>query len=859
MTMSGMRNRVAKNDKSRVTSQAFWSCEKSAIFEDLGANPNGLTTDEAIERQKRFGKNIFKPWKKNSIVKTLLAQFKSPLVLLLLFSAILSFFLGEVVDGGIIVAITLTSSMLGFWQERRAAIAVEELLSKIQTNTSILRDNKLVEIPIEDVVPGDLVQLSAGNGVPGDCLLLDEKDLHVNEATLTGETYPVEKHPGVLPPETPLNKRTNVLFMGTNVVSGEGTAIVVATATGTEFGKIYEHLRLRPAENDFERGIRRFGNFLVRFTLVLVFVIFAMNAFQKEDLFTSFLFALALAVGMTPDLLPAIVTITISHGAKKMANVKVIVKKLDSIDNFGSMNVLCSDKTGTLTEGVVTVRATIDPRGKESERVRFLVYLNSFFQAGYDNPIDEAILKSASLDISKYSKLEEIPYDFIRKRLSVLVSDGDRQLMVTKGALPSILGICSSIERPEGGIAPIETLQSTFIDIGDQQAAKGYRVLGVAWKFVDGTKQVSKNDEKEMVFSGFIVLHDPPKPGIADNVRRLGNLGIKMKMITGDTRAVTLNVGNILGITADQTMTGVELRQMSDEALLHKVNAIEIFSDMEPNQKERVILALKKSGKVVGYMGDGINDASAIHAADVGISVDTAVDVAKDAADIVLLEKDLDVLREGVIEGRKTFGNTLKYIFITTSANFGNMVTVAVASLLLPFLPMLPAQILLTNLITDIPSINMATDNVDDDQIQKPGSWNIGFIIRFVVFFGLISTLFDTLMFIVLLSIPGLSEDAFRTAWFMESTFTEILIILSMRTRKPFYRSMPSRGILWSIFVIAIVTMLLPVSPLNQVLGLVSLPPWLIAVIWIVTLLYIASSELGKRVFYRYKWLSGLR
>ncbi len=854
-----MGKRKINTEKSGMANQAFWSRERSSIFDDLKASPSGLTSDEAIARQEIFGKNAFKARKRVGIMATLIAQFKSPLVLLLLLSAILSFFLGEVVDGAIIITITFMSSLLGFWQERRATSAVEELLAKIQTKVSIFRDSKLVDIPIEDVVPGDIVQLSAGKGVPGDCLLLEGEEIHVNEATLTGETYPVEKHPGLLPPETPLNKRTNALFMGTNVVSGEGTAIVITTATQTEFGKIYDHLRLRPVENDFERGIRRFGNFLVRFTLLLVLVIFAVNAFQKEDLFASFLFALALAVGMTPDLLPAIVTITMSHGAKRMANVKAIVKKLDSIDNFGSMNVLCADKTGTLTEGVVTVRSIIDPRGKESDRVRLLVYLNSSFQAGYENPIDEAILKSTSLDISNYSKLGEIPYDFIRKRLSIHVSDGNKQLMVTKGALTNILDICSSIQYMEGEIAPMGNSRGTFKDIADQQAEKGYRVLGVAWKSVQGTNHVSKDDEKEMVFAGFIVLHDPAKAGIADTVRRLGDLGIKMKMITGDTKAVALDVGKLLGITADQTLTGIDLHQMSDEALLHKVNSVEIFSDMEPNQKERVILALKKSGKVVGYMGDGINDASAIHAADVGISVDTAVDVAKDAADIVLLEKNLDVLRDGVIEGRKTFRNTLKYIFITTSANFGNMITVAVASLILPFLPMLPAQILLTNLITDIPAINMATDNVDNDQIQKPGSWNNGFIIRFVVFFGLISSLFDTFMFMVLLSIPGLSEDAFRTAWFMESTFTELLIILSMRTRKPFYKSMPSRGILISITAIAVVTMILPVMPFHNELGLVLLPPWLIAVIWLVTLLYIAASELGKVIFYRHPWLSGLR
>ena len=648
----------------------FWSTPIADLLQQLKTTPQGLSSQEVENRLASHGANLLKAKRRTDSLTLFLNQFKSPIILILLFAAGLSFFLHDSADALIISLIVFVSGLLGFFQERGAANAVEKLLAIVQTKVQALRDGKQQEVPLEEIIPGDIVILTAGDLVPGDCALVDSRDLFVDEATLTGETFPVEKEVGLLPPGTPLSQRKNTLFMGTHVVSGTGTAVVVYTGTQTEFGKVSERLKLRPAETEFEVGVRRFGYFLMEVTLVLLLAIFAINVYLARPVMDSFLFSLALAVGMTPQLLPAIITINLSHGARRMAVKKVIVKRLASIENFGSMNVLCSDKTGTLTEGQVHIQSAVDVNGQPSERVLFYAYLNASYETGFINPIDQAIRTHRQLDITGYKKLDEIPYDFIRKRLSILVIKDDSPLLITKGALPNVLAACSSAEISDGTIVDIalvqEQVQQHFVELSN----KGFRVLGVAYRHMATETVINKDHETGMILLGFLVLFDPPKAGVEKTISQLKDLGVSLKIITGDNRLAAANLAQQVGLSNPHILTGQEIRLMSTEALFSQVNAIEIFAEVEPNQKEKIILALRKAGNVVGFMGDGINDASALHAADVGISVDDAVDVAKEAADIVLLEKGLDVLIDGVQEGRVTFSNTSEVCFYGYQCQF---------------------------------------------------------------------------------------------------------------------------------------------------------------------------------------------
>ncbi len=830
---------------------AFWSIPASDLLRELGATPQGLASAEARGRLTRFGANRLKPKKRTDDLTLLLAQFKSPLILILFFAAGLSFFLHDPVDGSIILAIVLASGLLGFWQERGAAHALEKLLAVVQTKAAALRDGTEQEIPVEEIVPGDVVILAAGANPPGDCLILESTDLFLDEATLTGETFPVAKMAGTLPPDTPLGQRTNVLFMGTHVVSGRGRAVVAHTGTATEFGKISDRLKLRPPETDFEHGVRRFGYLLMEVTLVLVIAIFAINVYFHRPVLEAFLFSMALAVGLTPQLLPAIISINLAHGAKRMADAKVIVKRLASIENFGSMNVLCSDKTGTLTEGVVRLRSALDVQGQESEKVLLYAYLNAFYETGFVNPIDEAIRTHRRFDVSQCKKLSELPYDFIRKRLSILVSQGDKRLMVTKGALENVLAVCGTAETAAGASTDIGAVRAEVDRRFVELSSEGCRTLGVAYRDVGSSSQLTKDQESDMTFLGFLVLFDPPKPRIADTIGHLKRLGVSLKMITGDNRLVAAHAAEQVSLSSSQVLTGPELRVISDEALLRRVNEVHVFAEVEPNQKERLILALKKAGNVVGYMGDGINDASALHAADVGISVESAVDVAKEAADIVLLERDLEVLVQGVREGRATFANTLKYVFMATSANFGNMFSMAGASLFLPFLPLLPKQILLTNLMTDFPEMTIATDNVDAEMVEQPRRWDIRFIRNFMLTFGLVSSVFDYLTFGVLLLFLHATPQQFRTGWFLESVISASLIVLVIRTRKPFFKSRPGRQLLLATLTIVAATIVLPYTPLRTILGFAPMPLPFLGVLVTILALYIGAAELAKKAFYR--------
>lgn len=831
--------------------QAFWSIPAAELLDRLKTTPQGLTRGEAQERLTRYGYNLLKPKKRFDALSLFLAQFKSPIILILIFAAALSFFLGDHTDAVIILAIVFVSGLLGFWQERGAANAVTKLLSIVEIKAIVIRDGNSIEISIEEIMPGDLVILNAGDVIPGDCLILESKDLFVDEATLTGETYPVEKTAETLPPETPLSKRTNTLFMGTHVISGNAIAVVVYTGEKTEFGKVSERLKLRPPETEFERGVRRFGYFLMEVTLVLVIAIFAINVYLARPVLDSFLFALALAVGLTPQLLPAIISINLAHGAKRMALSKVIVKRLSSIENFGSMNVLCSDKTGTLTEGVVRLHSAIDTDGNESEKVLLYAYLNASYETGFTNPIDEAIRNQCQFDISTYQKLDEVPYDFIRKRLSILVLKDDRKLIVMKGALQNVFSVCSSAETSSGTIVDLTALEERIQRLFEEFGSKGFRMLGIAYRDISPDSHITKDSETNMTFLGFLIFYDPPKPRIFETISNLKQLGISLKIISGDNQIIASYVGQQAGLANSQILTGNELRQMSNESLLKRVNDVNVFAEVEPNQKERIILSLKKTGNVVGYMGDGINDASALHAADVGISIDSAVDVAKEAADIVLLEKDLGVLEQGVREGRTTFANTLKYVFMASSANFGNMFSMAGASLFLPFLPLLPKQILLTNLLTDFPEMTIATDSVDPELVEQPRRWDIKFIRNFMLTFGTVSSVFDYLTFGVLLLILNATTDQFRTGWFMESVISASAIVLVIRTRKPFFKSKPGKYLAIATLMIIGATLILPFTTLAEIFSFKPLPISFLFVLGGILGLYIIAAEMAKRVFYK--------
>jgi Mg2+-importing ATPase len=857
---------------------SYWSIPTADLIQQLNETAwkkpqeyqeTGLTSTEANVRLSKYGKNLVKPKKKADLLSLFISQFKSPIIIIFIFTSVLSFFLGQTEDSVIIISIVIVSGVLGFWQEKGATDAITELLSIVQLKTTVLRDKKQQEVPFEDIVPGDIVILKSRDSIPADCIIIESKDLFVNEATLTGESYPVEKSASILSEETPLRDRTNSVFMGTFVISGTAKALVFRTGANTELGKISDKLRHKAPETEFERGVRRFGYFLMEITLMLVISILVINVYFGRPVLESFLFSLALAIGLTPQLLPAIISVNLSHGAKRMASEKVIVKRLASIENLGSMNVLCSDKTGTLTIGEVKLQSAMDVKGNTSNNNKVLLYsyLNAAYETGFTNPIDKAIKDFCSdqFDISGYSKLDEIPYDFVRKRLSILVSSSDKTLkssfIVTKGALYNILEVCSYAETPDGKIVNISIVQQEIQDRFKELGNKGFRILGVCYRnMIDGKHNgnstvctsIANYDEINMTFLGFLIFFDPIKSDVIESISNLKKLGISLKIISGDNRHVVAHAGQQIGLLNPQVLAGPDLHHISNEALIKQADEIDIFAEVEPNQKESIILALRQSRKnVVGYMGDGINDAPALHAADAGISVDTAADVVKEAADFVLLEKDLGVLARGVQEGRRTFANTLKYVFMATSANFGNMFSMAGASLFLPFLPLLPKQILLMNLMTDMPEMTISTDNVDTELVEKPRRWDIKFIRKFMIVFGLLSTIFDFATFGILVLVLHSGTDQFRTTWFMESVVSACMVVLVIRTRKPLFRSKPRRYLLLATLVVVAFTVIFPFSPLAHIFGFIGLPSSYLVAVGVIVLFYIIAAEIVKKIFYK--------
>jgi len=839
----------------QATPAVYWSLSSEQLLSALHSTDHGLQQADAESRIKQYGLNALNPERRTTTLGLFLNQFKSPLVLILIFAAIVSAFLGEWTDAVIVLAVVIGSTMLGFVQEYRAGNAVEKLRSQVTIKSSILRGGQLQMLPSEQVVPGDVALLSAGSLIPADGVVLEANDFFVNQAVLTGETFSMEKKAGIVSAKASLAERTNCVFMGTSVGSGTAQVLIVQTGKATVFGQIAERLNLRPPETEFERGIQRFGYLLTQVMLVMVVIVLAVNIFLAKPPIDSILFALALAVGLAPELLPAIISITLSHGAQRMAKRGVIVRRLNAIENFGSMDVLCTDKTGTLTEGVVRLDGALDPEGQSSTAVLRYTYLNAHYQTGLNNPLDEAINKyaqQAGLNISTEQKVDEIPYDFVRKRLSVVTANaqGERTL-ITKGALENILSICNHVQAGEE-VCPLDDTRRAGIEQRySDWSGKGFRVLGVATKTVDGrSDSYSYSDESDLTFTGFLLFFDPPKADVRQTIVDLAKRGVQLKIITGDNQKVARHVAEAVNLPVTSVLTGSALNDMRDEALWHAAERTTIFAEVDPNQKERIILALRKTGHVVGYMGDGINDASALHAADVGISVDTAVDVAKDAADFVLLKQDLDILREGIDEGRVTFANTLKYILTTISANFGNMFSMAGASLVLPFLPLLAPQILLNNFLSDIPATTIAGDNVDPEWVVKPRRWNTTFIRNYMVLFGLVSSIFDFLTFGALLFLFRASPDEFRTGWFIESLLTELVIALVVRTRHLFFRSRPGTLLLVSTLVVFSITLMLPYLPFHSLFGFIPLPaPLMLAMIGL-TALYVVVTEVAKKYFY---------
>ncbi|ADY51171.1 magnesium-translocating P-type ATPase [Pseudopedobacter saltans DSM 12145] len=845
---------MSKGDvsKSNIRLEYPWTKGSEYLFNTLDSGNQGISAASAKERLVQYGPNSLKGKNVSSAYLLFLGQFKSPITLILIAAAILSFLLQDRTDAIIILLIVMISSCLGFWQEYGASNAIARLLKLVQVTVAVLREGKEETLGTEAIVPGDIVILSAGDIIPADCVILSSQDLFVDEAAFTGESYPVEKQAGILAEDAPVAKRSNMLFMGSHVISGKAKVIVVSTGMATEFGKISDRLRQNAPETEFEKGIKKFGFMLMQITLVLILVIFALNVFLHKPVLDSFLFSLALAVGLTPQLLPVIITVNLSSGAKKMAAQQVIVKRLAAIENFGSMNILCSDKTGTITQGKVRLYKTFDMEDKGSDLVNRYALFNASLQQGFKNPIDEAIIEAFKADITDLPKaLDEIPYDFVRKRLSIVVSLNDKSIVVTKGAFQEVLNICTQVQADKDKILPLsEGKKTSLVDLYERYSKEGYRTLGICWKQVDAPI-ISREQENDMVFLGFLTFFDPPKESAITAIRNLEKLGVKLKIITGDNALVAESLAKQVGIENPVVVKGGAIRNISTEALSAKVHQADIFAEVEPNQKEQIILALKKSKQVVGFMGDGINDAAALHAADVGISVDTAVDVAKEAADLVLMDQDLEVLANGIKEGRRTFANTMKYIFMATSANFGNMFSMAGASLLLPFLPLLPKQILLTNLLTDIPETTIATDNVDEEYINTPHRIDIGFIKKFMLVFGLLSSVFDYCTFGVLILVLKANEQQFQTGWFLESVVSAALIVLVVRTRLPFFKSTPGKPLLISNVLVILFVLILPLTALGNLFGFVNLPLKFYVYMFVIILAYVLTADYMKRWFYR--------
>lgn len=871
--------------KPKITTEMLDAEEVLCLLPDdvpgkLGTASIGLTTDEAAKRRESYGFNEVTKKRRTPLHIEFLLRFRSPLVIILVIAAIISGVLGEIINASIILTIILLSVILDFTQEYRAEKAAEALRKRVATTATVFRDGVKQDIEVAELVPGDVVALSAGDIVPADARLIGARDFFVDQSALTGESFPVEKTCEAIS-QTDANdtsKWNNYLFMGTSVTNGAATAVITRTGSSTQYGTIVRATEDRKPETEFERGLRRFGVLILQVTFVLVILVFAINASFKRPVLESLLFSVALAVGLTPELLPMILSINLAQGATAMSKKGVIVKRLASIQNFGSMDVLCSDKTGTLTENRVTVITHVDLDGNDSEKVLLYSVLNSRYQTGLRNPLDEAILRYKEIDTASYVRMDEIPFDFVRKRLSIVISHDNETLLITKGAPEEVAKVVSRYEL-SGQIFELTIEASNKVERKYRElSSQGFRVLSVCYKkLTENKKTYPVSEETNMVFIGFIAFTDPLKETAGESLEQLRQAGVKLKVLTGDNEIVTGKICQQLGFQVYQfrrgrkydnaagqivrtteiepinIVTSSEIQNIDDDALARIVERADIFTRVTPGQKNRIMNALRANGHVVGFMGDGINDTPSMKVADVSISVTNAVDIAKESADIILMRQDLKVIIDGVIEGRKTFANTLKYIFTTTSANFGNMLSMAGASLFLPFLPLLPVQILLNNFLSDLPAAAIATDNVDPELIDLPRRLEVKFIRSFMIIFGVVSSVFDYVTFGLLLFILHLRDvpDLFRTAWFVESLMTELGVALVVRTRRLSFQSKAGRYLLIITIAVALITLMVPYLPFARMVGLVPMPIWLMATVIGITLAYMISAEATKKYFYR--------
>jgi len=806
----------------------------------------GLTREEAAARLERFGPNEPAATKHHSLIAEFAHAFMSPLVLILVIAAVASAFLGDVADAAIIAVIVLLSGVIDFIQTYRSERAIEQLRDQVAPTASVLRGGEWKDIPRREVVPGDIFRLSAGDLVPADGRLVTARDLYVQQAALTGESLPTEKAATGAPASTKADA-PNMVFLGTSVVSGTATAETVETGPRTAFGDISTRLAARPEETTFDKGLRNFSQLIARTVVFLVLFLIVVSIGRHRDPLQSLMFAVALAVGLTPEFLPMITSVTLSKGAVAMARKKVIVKHLSSIQNLGSLDVLCSDKTGTLTAGTMSLDRSLDPFGEPSPCALELAYLSSKYETGIRSPLDEVILGQPPAKIDDYSKCDEIPFDFVRRRLSVVVELQDQRLLITKGAPEGIFPLLTAYEVA-GETKPFDhDAAERSKRITDQLNSRGFRLLAVAYAEVPPRANYSVEDERNLTLAGFLSFSDEPLPDAAGVLASLRQDGVEVKVISGDNDRVCGQVCAQVGIPSGQVVNGEQLDQMTDPALAHVSEETHVFARISPAQKNRILLSLKHRGHAVGFMGDGINDAPSLHAADVGISVSSAVDVAREAADVILVEPGLRVLHDGIIEGRRAFGNVMKYLLMGTSSNFGNVLSMAAASIFLPFLPMLPTQILLNNLLYDVGQLTIPTDNVDETYLDKPQRWDIGLIRKFMVHIGPISSVFDFLTFYVLLHFFHTTEAQFHTGWFVESLATQTLVLFVIRTSKSPLRCRPSNPLVATCLAVVAIGMLLPYSPLTGVLGFTALPKGYFLFLALATGAYLSLVEAAKR------------
>jgi Mg2+-importing ATPase len=839
-----------------AASKPFWQQSLDSLRAELRTGDAGLEEAEAASRLEAGGPNVLRPPRQRALVFQFLARFSNPLIILLLAAAAISAFTGDVPSFIIIAVVILLSVSLDFVQEYRAGQAAERLKQSVAVRAKVQRGGQPVEIPADRVVPGDLVEIEPGGLVPADGRVLEARDFFVNQALLTGEPYPVEKRPGELTGADPgMAAASNAVFMGTSAISGTARVLVCRTGPATALGEISGSLAVKPPATAFELGVRNFGLLILRMAILMVLFVILVNAMFHRPWLQSFLFAVALAVGLTPELLPMVMSITLSRGALRMAKERVIVKRLGAVHDLGGMDVLCTDKTGTLTEAQIRLEKHLDPLGRDSARVLELAFLNSSLESGLKNPMDAAILRHTEVDIHTWRKIDEVPFDFERRRVSILADDGQQRLLVLKGAFEDVLRHSTRYEAVgPAALQPLDDAAARNVaQTFESLSREGYRVLGVAWKETP-REQVHAvvDDETELVFAGFAAFEDPPKASAADAVRALEASGVIVKIVTGDNELVTQHVCSELGLPVSGVLTGSQIEAMGDTALAAQVENVSLFCRVTPPQKNRVIHAIRSRRHVVGYLGDGINDAPSLHSADVGLSVDSAVDVAKEAADLILLEHDLSVVHRGVREGRRTFGNIMKYVMMGTSSNFGNMFSMAGGTLLLPFLPLLPVQILVNNLLYDISEIPLPTDNVDPEFIELPRRWSMPWIRNFMLVIGPVSSIFDFLTFWVMLHLFHAGEALFHTGWFVESLATQLLVVFVIRTRGNPLRSRASGALTLTTAAVVAFGVLLPYTALGTRLGFVPVPGMFFLVLAGMVVAYLLSVQAAKQWFYRH-------